>query len=57
MVWLFNFCSILLTLISETEHYLVTSGRGTFTIGAEEKDISISKVSYSEIETWSWQMN
>ena len=51
MVWLLNFCSTLLTLISETEHYLVTSGRGTFTIGAEEKDISISKVNYCRVKS------
>ena len=34
---------------SETEHYLITSGRGKFTVGAEERDIEITKVNYESV--------
>ena len=32
---------------AETEHYLIVSGHGRFTIGSEEKDIVAGAVSYT----------
>ena len=31
---------------AESEHYLIVSGHGRFTIGNEERDIAVNKVNY-----------